>query len=69
MGTLSKKMLSKKWGHFGIEEWAAYSSHDIIERLNAKLNGTPYQEGCLPDNWETLHYRRQVLFYLEMKGK
>lgn len=50
-----KKM---NWGHFGIEQWASYSSGHIIERLNAKLTGKPYQKGFLPENWETLHYRK-----------
>jgi len=45
------------WGHFGIEQWASYSTEHIIKRLNARLTGVSYIKGWLPDNWETLNFR------------
>jgi hypothetical protein len=47
------------WGHFGIEQWASYSTGHIIERLKAKLDSTPYQKGFLAENWEALHFRKR----------
>ena len=54
-----KKM---RWGHFGIEQWGSYSTPHIVERLNAKLEAKTYHKGHLPENWETLHYRRSRPF-------
>jgi len=50
-----KKM---KWGHFGIEQWGSYSTPHLVQRLKAKLENRPYQQGYLPENWEALHFRR-----------
>jgi hypothetical protein len=47
-----------QWGPFGIEQWSPHSSESIIKRLTDKLNGTPYNKGLLPENWESLHYRK-----------
>jgi hypothetical protein len=45
------------WGYFGIEQWSSFSTPHIIERLNAKLENRAYQN-YLPENWETLHFRK-----------
>jgi hypothetical protein len=58
-----KKM---NWGHFGIEQWEAYNTKDIIERLTAKLENRPYIEEFLPDNWETLYFRPGALYYMQL---
>jgi hypothetical protein len=51
--------MNMNWGQFGIEQWSCYSSPHIIKRLTAKLEGRPYLKGYLPDNWESLHFRRK----------
>lgn len=45
------------WGPFGIEQGSAYFSKDIIERLTAKLNNTPYNLYIQPD-WEKQKFRK-----------